>query len=424
MIPRLLNRKLPFYYGWLVLFSAGLSMFVRNAAGSLTLAVFVYPMETDLGWSRTEIAGAASLGGLLSIIGAPVTGWACDKFGVRWVLVIGVLLLGITTLSLSWATLLVTFYAAFGFARLLFTGPIPIGASVVVSRWFVRMRGRANGILFFCHAVGMAVFPYVAFMFIQSRGWQDAWVLLGVMVWIFALLPVLLFIRQNPESVGLLPDGERANALENSLQAQKPEEPMWSLRQALGAPSLWLLAIATGLLYLIQSGTNMHQGAYFIDQGLSVKISALAVSGSGVMAGLGTLGWGWLVEKIPVRFAFMGVGLVVAVAIGLFPQADTAIEALAYAGLFGVGVAGMLVVPPVAYANYFGRGSLGAIRGVTETLVALGQAIGAVLSGYIFDVTGTYLAAFYGFAVVGVITIVLLMLATPPKDNSNFIPAL
>jgi MFS family permease len=153
-----------------------------------------------------------------------------------------------------------------------------------------------------------------------------------------------------------------------------------------------------------------------------VKTSALAVSGSGVMAGLGTLGWGWLVEKFPVRFVFMGVALVIAIAIGLFPQADTMIEALAYAGLFGVGVAGMLVVPPVAYADYFGRGSLGAIRGVTETFVALGQAIGAVLSGYIFDSTGTYLAAFYGFAVLGVITIVLLLLATPPGDNRKLKP--
>ena len=139
-----LSKRLPFYYGWVIVLSAGLSMFVRNAAGSLTIAVFVYPMEADLGWSRTEIAGAASLGGLLSIVGAPVTGWACDKFGVRWVLLVGVFLLGITTISLSWATLLVTFYAAFGFGRLLFTGPIPIGASVVVSRWFVKMRGRAN----------------------------------------------------------------------------------------------------------------------------------------------------------------------------------------------------------------------------------------------------------------------------------------
>jgi len=410
-----LSKRLPFYYGWVIVLSAGLSMFVRNAAGSLTIAVFVYPMEADLGWSRTEIAGAASLGGLLSIVGAPVTGWACDKFGVRWVLLVGVFLLGITTISLSWATLLVTFYAAFGFGRLLFTGPIPIGASVVVSRWFVKMRGRANGILFFCHAVGMAVFPYVAFIFIQSRGWQQAWILLGAMVWLFALLPVLVFIRQSPEDVGLLPDGDTAHQSDDEVAQVNSEEPRWNVREAIGTKSLWLLAIGTGFLYLIQSGTNMHQGAYFIDQGLSLKVSALAVSGSGVMAGVGTLAWGWLSEKVPVRFAFAAVALVIAVSIGLFPQADTNIEALVYAGLFGVGVAGMLVVPPVAYADYFGRSSLGAIRGVTESMLAGGQAIGAVLSGYVFDVTGTYMSAFYGFAVLGGITVLMGLSAKRPS---------
>ena len=228
-----LSKRLPFYYGWVIVLSAGLSMFVRNAAGSLTIAVFVYPMEADLGWSRTEIAGAASLGGLLSIVGAPVTGWACDKFGVRWVLLVGVFLLGITTISLSWATLLVTFYAAFGFGRLLFTGPIPIGASVVVSRWFVKMRGRANGILFFCHAVGMAVFPNVAFIFIQSRLWQQAWILLGAMVWLFALLPVLVFIRQSPEDVGLLPDGDTAHQSDDEVAQVNSEEPRWNVREAI-----------------------------------------------------------------------------------------------------------------------------------------------------------------------------------------------
>ena len=166
---------------------------------------------------------------------------------------------------------------------------------------------------------------------------------------------------------------------------------------------------------MIQSGTNMHQGAYFIDQGLSLKISALAVSGSGVMAGVGTLAWGWLSEKVPVRFAFAAVALVIAVSIGLFPQADTNIEALVYAGLFGVGVAGMLVVPPVAYADYFGRSSLGAIRGVTESMLAGGQAIGAVLSGYVFDVTGTYMSAFYGFAVLGGITVLMGLSAKRPS---------
>ena len=82
---RLLNR-LPYFYGWNVLFAAGSSMVVRNAAASLTLAVFIFPMSEDLGWSRTLIAGAASVGGLAATIASPLVGWALDKYGARVIL--------------------------------------------------------------------------------------------------------------------------------------------------------------------------------------------------------------------------------------------------------------------------------------------------------------------------------------------------
>jgi MFS family permease len=84
------------------------------------------------------------------------------------------------------------------------------------------------------------------------------------------------------------------------------------------------------------------------------------------------------------------------------------------ASLFGLSVAGILVVPAVAYANYFGRQSLGVIRGITEPFVSLGQAIGAVTSGLIFDTLGSYHVAFLAFAVVGFLTVILLYWAKPP----------
>ena len=173
-------------------------MFVRNAVGSLTLAVFVYPMSQELGWSRTLIGGAASLGGLLSIIGAPPVGWAVDRFGARLVLTIAVLLLGLSTISLAWVTTALAFYLAYGLARVLFTVPIPIGASVVVARWFVRKRGRATGILAFSHAGGMILFPAIASLVIQLRGWQEAWFVMGILVLVIALVPVALLIIQRP----------------------------------------------------------------------------------------------------------------------------------------------------------------------------------------------------------------------------------
>ena len=130
-------------------------MFVRNAAASLTLAVFIFPISHDLGWSRTLIAGAASFGGLVAAVISPVIGWASDKYGVRLILTVSILVLGLSTFSLAWAIVPIGFYLAFGMGRVLFSSSIQIGSSVVVSRWFVTRRGRATGVLFLSHSMGM-----------------------------------------------------------------------------------------------------------------------------------------------------------------------------------------------------------------------------------------------------------------------------
>ena len=411
---QLLNR-MPFFYGWTILFAAGSSMVVRNATASLTLAVFIFPMSEDLGWSRTLIAGAASLGGLVATVASPVVGWALDRYGARTILTVSILVLGLSTTSLAWATVPIAFYLAYGTGRVLFSSPLNIGPSVVVSRWFVRRRGRATGMLFLSHSLGMITFPLIAGLVIKYRGWEDAWIVLGVLVWVLALGPVSMLIRQSPESVGLLPDGDLPEqpGAGNDV-ATAVEEVSWTLREAMRTPTLWLLALATGSLFLLQSGTNIHQGAYFLDQGLGVGVSAATLSVNAVFTGAGSLFWGWLVDRVPVRFTYAGVALMMAVALVLFPSADSVIEALAVAAIFGAAVGGILVVPVVAYANYFGRRSLSAIRGVTEPFVSLGQAIGAIFSGAIYDVTGSYKDAFLILAILGFATIGMLLLTRAP----------
>ena len=411
---KLLNR-LPFFYGWTVLFAAGSSMVVRNSAASLTLAVFIFPMSEDLGWSRTLIAGAASLGGLVATVASPVVGWALDRYGARVILTGSVLILGLSTVSLAWATVPIAFYLAYGLGRVIFSSPLNIGPSVVVSRWFVRRRGLATGFLFLSHSLGMITFPLIAGLVIKYRGWEDAWIVLGVLVWILALGPVSMLVRQTPEEVGLLPDGDppmpQAGEAETSAVT---EEQNWTLREAVRTPTLWLLAMATGSLFLLQSGTNIHQGAYFLDQGLGVGVSAATLSLNAVFTGVGSIFWGWLVDRVPVRFTYAGVALMMAVALILFPMADTTVEALIVASIFGAAVGGILVVPVVAYANYFGRRSLSAIRGVTEPFVSLGQAIGALFSGIVYDVTGSYKDAFLVLSILGFATIAMLLATRAP----------
>ena len=203
-----LQRILPFYYGWVIVGASGTAVFARMAPAITTLTVFIYPMSQELGWSRTLIAGAVSAGALASIVLSPAVGWAIDRFGSRPVLVSGVLTVGASMISLAWATIPATFYLAYAAGRVVFHTAAPIGASTVASRWFVRMRGRAIGVIFLCGAIGGVVFTMTAALIIEQSGVAAAWITLGVICLAVALLPNLLLVAERPDDLGLRPDGD------------------------------------------------------------------------------------------------------------------------------------------------------------------------------------------------------------------------
>ena len=372
-------------------------------------------MSQELGWSRTLIAGAASMGGLMASLASPLVGWLIDRYGVRIVLSVSIFVLGLSIISVSWATVPIAFYLAFGTGRLMFSSPVKIGSSVAVSQWFIKKRGRATGFLFLSHSAGMVLFPLMAGIVIQARGWQDAWIFLGLFVWVAALAPASLLIVRRPEDIGLRPDGDTADDVGTPSARTTNLEPVWTLSEAMRTPSLWLLALAAGFVFMIQAGTNVHIAAYFRDQGLSATVAASALSLIAVFTGIGSLMWGRIIERFPVRYVFATVALFMSLSSLLFLTADTAIEALLYSSLFGAAIGGILVVPPVAFADYFGRRSLGAIRGVTEPFASLGQAFGVLLSGVVFDATGSYQIALLTFATFGAATVVIMLLAKPPR---------
>ena len=424
-----LAPRTPFFYGWIILFTAGSTQVVRNSAASLTIAVFIFPLSEELGWSRTLIAGAASFGGLAASGVSPLVGWLVDRYGARLVLAASIFILGLSTVSLSWATVPVAFYLAYGVGRVIFSSPIQIGSSVLVSRWFVRMRGRASGILFGSHSVGLVLFPLIASVVIGVSGWREAWLVLGILVWAIALLPTTLLVVQQPEDVGLRPDGDDPAGSGQEGQtgvasfgpaaSSAPEEPVWTLREAMRTPALWMFAAATGMTFLVQAGVNTHLAAYLRDQGLSAAFAGFGISMNAAVMGVGSIFWGWVTERVPARYVMAGVAFTVGGASGLFVIADSTPEILVYTLLFGFGVGGLLSVPLVVYADYYGRRSLGAIRGVTEPLTTFGQAIGTVLAGLVFDLTDSYNLAFVTFAIMGGLATVLVLFARPPRRPAS-----
>jgi sugar phosphate permease len=412
-------RRTPFFYGWAIVYAAGSSMFVRNAAASLTLAVFIYPMTQDLGWSRTLMAGAASAAGIAAMFVSPVTGWLLDRFGPRVLLGLSVLILGFTSIGLAWATVPILFYLLYGIGRIIFSSPVQIGAATVVSQWFVKRRGRATATLGVMHSMGMGLIPlYAQFIMNWFDGdWRPAWIGIGIAVWVIALVPVWTLLVRRPEDAGMVPDAStpEAAALIRTRGKRLPgDDTQWSLKEAMRTPALWTLAVVGGLMFFVHAGVNIHQAAFLRDRGISATAAAGALTALAAGTAVGSVLWGMLSERFPVRFVYAGVAAWIAVVALLFLTVDSVAMAYIAAVLFGVGLGGLLVVPPVIFADYFGRKSLGSIRGVTEPFVSFAQALGAIGAGLVFDITGSYNGVFPAFTAVAGVGVILLFLARAP----------
>ena len=433
LAPRL-RDTFPFYYGWIVVGASSTVVFARMAPAITTLTVLIFPISHQLGWSRTLIAGSVSAGALASLVLSPVVGWAIDRFGARPVLVVSVLVLGVAMISLAWATVPLTFYLAFAAGRIVFHTSAPIGASTVAARWFIRKRGRAIGMIFLFGAIGGVVFTMVASLVVESHGLKATWIAMGLVVLVFSVAPSLLLVAERPEDIGLLPDGEPPDSTDAEKGAGAivpvgvPDSPAtvlpraqmtadtdsWTLGEAVRTKTFWLLVFMGFASFFVHTSIGVHMGAYFRDVGLGATSAALAVSLSWSVSAVGSLIWGWVTDRIDVRYAYSVVFLFQAGSTLYLIFVGGTLGVFLASGLFGIVSAGTNVVPSVIYANYFGRPSLGRIRGLGEVGVLLGQATGPVIAGILFDLRGGYSTIFTAFVVLALVCSLLVLKARAP----------
>lgn len=418
--PRLataLIARLPFFYGWIVLAVVCCAGLARQGPAVATLSIFVTPMTSDFGWSRAAISGAVSLGGILGALISPVIGPMADRQGARVMLCLAVLLTGISTMLLSQVESLLAFYLFFCIGRMNFAGPFDIGIYGALNSWFVAKRGIANAIVGLAHMAGLVVLPLVAHFAMTQHGWRVGWLAVGVTVLLIGLLPVTLLLVRRPEDVGLLPDGMAApppSSASGEAQPRLIQEPAFTRSEAMRTPAFWLLSLYTMAVFPVQAGVSLHQASHAIERGLSPGVAAAIVSTFSLTAALSGFAFGLIARRIGVR---------VALALGALLMGCSALMMIAINGplvgylagcLFGAGIGCIITVLPLAWADYFGRASFGAIRGVALTMQVTSQAAGPLLSGVLHDLTGSYVLALTVFAGLSLISAALALVARPP----------
>jgi len=407
-LPRLLVPRLPFFYGWVVLGCICLAGFARQGPAVAVLSVFVVPMTDAFGWSRTEMSGAVSLGGVLAAFISPLLGPVLDRRGARLILCLAVLGTGFATMALSLTQSLLAFYLLFCFARMVWAGPFDLGLYGALNNWFVARRALATSIATLAQISGLVALPIIAQLAMRGGDWRQGWLAIGATVLIVGFVPVWLLLVRRPEDVGLVPDRIVVGASPAAL------EPRFSRAQAIRTRAFWLLSLYTVLVYPVQAGVSLHQAPHLIERGLSPIVAATVISFFSAMSAVASFGVAFLPRRWPVRYPMLlSAALLSAGSFGLI-GVGSAPDAYLAAGLFGLGMGGILTLLPMAWADYFGRESYGAIRSVALSLQVLAQAMGPLLSGALRDWTGNYVDSLMVFAILAALAAMAALAARRP----------
>ena len=401
-----------------------------------TLSVFVVPMTDEFDWSRGQFSGAVSLGAVFGLVVAPFAGRLVDRYGSGIMLAASAGVVGICAIGLSLTSPVWSFYAMYVPGRAVFSAPLELGTSTVVSNWFIRRRPSALACMGIIQSIGLTIFPVLAQVMINGWGWRTAWLALGVFTISTGVIPVLLLMARRPEDMGLEADptggGDlvlRRQSTDTENVAAKPapvslsqnSESNYTVRQALRTRAFWILAIFSVFGFVVQAGVSLHQVPHYIGQGVDIRFAAVLASIFAFGQVPGSLFWSFWARRVPLRFLLAAAGGIMAVgAIGTGYSGPLAVG-LPMGGLLGAGVGGIQMLLRLTWADYYGRLHLGSIRGLTLPAQIGGQAMGPTIAGFMFDATGGYRTPFTVFGIVVAVAAVMVLAATPPaplpQDN-------
>lgn len=417
------------FYGWYIVGVGFLANVASSFALASTLSIFLKPLTDELGISRGVFSLLRSGEGIIAACLAPMVGTLVDRYGGRWLMVIGAAIAGIGFLLLGY----VDSFGQFAAIRLTLVtfGDVMMGymvVNVIVAQWFVRLRGRAFA--FTSMGVGFAkvCMPVLAAWLLLTLGWRQTWMVFGLLSMALLVLPALLVVRRTPEDMGLRPDGadEPVIDIDSIAPGEKPPkepsardpETVWTRAEAVRTSAFWLLVITFGISSVGVTGLNLHVYPYVTDIGHSPVVAATVMSVIASMQLASPLAWGFLADRIDPRIAAMLRFIVQGIGLGLAISTSSLICLYTGFFLYGIGLGGNMVLPDLLWANYFGRRSLGRIRGMGLLISQVLAAFGPPFFGFLFDATGGYGLSFALFGAALATSAVLSLMLRPPKKST------
>ncbi len=408
-----LKKPQGFFYGYIVIIVAFCIMVVMYGL-RVSYGVFFKPMMSDFGWTRALTSGAYSISVLVQGLSAIVMGSIDDRFGPRVVLSLCGFLTGLGYLLMSQISTPWQLYLFY----IVIIGTSMGGAFVplasIVARWFIKRRSVMTGIIMAGLGTGSFILPPVANWLISTHGWRTSYIIVGCIALVVVVLAAQ-FLKRDPTQMGQVPYGEEKGG-EQQLNLGTVG---FSLKEAAYTYRFWMALVmffCTGFCIVT---LGVHIVPHATDLGISAATAANILAAMGGAGLIGGIVLGGAADRMGNRPVFVICFILMSASLFWLVPAREVWMLYLLISLLNFGGNGSATLEAPLIAELFGIRSHGLILGVASLAFTTGGAVGPYLTGYIFDVTGSYEPAFLICAAIGVVGIILAAILRPIKKLST-----
>ncbi len=430
MIEGLTTRFKGLFYGWWMI-AAGCG--IRMLGGGFHLygfTVFFLPITQELGLSRAATSLVFSLARAEGAIEGPLAGYLIDRLGPRPMILAGVILSGIGYVLLatieSYSGFLIVYL---GVISLSFSAGFMHSPMVLANTWFIRRRALAMTLVSSAIGIGGTLITPLLAISVHMWGWRWGAFLSGLGL-ILLGVPIAMFVKRSPESIGTVPDGAAMNGspeLGNTTASDEDRlgtqgaEADFTLKQAMRTWSFWMVILATTTRVAVYNAITVHFIPIMVWRGVSEQRAAVLLAAMALMSLPSHLLVGWIADRVS-KPRLMGICMSIGAASIFFLAYGRGEWALwAFTVLFTF----MEAIFPVGWAtvgDFFGRKSFATIRGTMSFFYLWGPALGPVITGAVYDRYHSYGPLMSTFISLSLVSGVLYMSLKKPETPSKAVP--
>ncbi|MFL2776706.1 MAG: MFS transporter [Dehalococcoidia bacterium] len=404
-----------FFYGW-YLVAVGVFLLSISSLGVFRgMSPLMPVLQKNFGWTRTQISLSSLLTRVEGAALGPIEGFLIDRIGARKMVLIGFSIMAVGFVLFSFIQNLWQFYAVFILINLGNGIGGWLAVVTILNSWFRRKRtiamaGAMSGILI----AGIFVPPYTIAL---NHGFRVTVFVFGLIILAVAL-PCVKIIKNNPEELGLLPDGaETESDLDKSTPSKisQDQEVEFTVGQALKTRVFWILTVAHVSSTISLATLSIHLMARLQDIGLSSTTASYIELVSSVVALPSLFVAGWLGDKVSKKylvslFLFLqGISTIVLTVANGLPLA------LLFAVFYGIAFGGRIPLMTAIRGDYFGRKAFASIMGWSMLPNGILMAIAPVWAAWMFDTYGSYTVPFLSYAVINLAGALIMLVVKKPK---------